>query len=165
MDDEDEPEPWPDLAGRLIAGGHVLPVRIYFEDTDFSGVVYHGSYLRFMERGRSDFSASSASATTRSTPGEWRAARLRRAAHRRSISSSRRGSTISIEVDDHGQAKSAARASMLAQTVTPRGESWLTEAEVTIVLVNREGKARRIPDRSATRLSRGGRGGVELTLR
>ena len=49
------PEPWPDLAGRLIGGGHVLPVRIYFEDTDFSGVVYHGSYIRFMERGRSDF--------------------------------------------------------------------------------------------------------------
>ena len=49
------PEPWPDLAGRLIPGGHVLPVRIYFEDTDFSGVVYHGSYIRFMERGRSDF--------------------------------------------------------------------------------------------------------------
>jgi acyl-CoA thioester hydrolase len=49
------PPPWPDLAGKLIPGGHVLPVRIYFEDTDFSGVVYHGSYIRFMERGRSDF--------------------------------------------------------------------------------------------------------------
>ena len=48
-------DPWPDLAGRLVPGGHVLPVRVYFEDTDFSGVVYHGSYIRFMERGRSDF--------------------------------------------------------------------------------------------------------------
>ena len=45
---------WPDLAGRLVEGGHVLPVRIYFEDTDFSGVVYHASYLRFMERGRTE---------------------------------------------------------------------------------------------------------------
>ncbi len=48
-------EPWPDLAGRLTDDGHVLPVRVYFEDTDFSGWVYHASYLRFMERGRSDF--------------------------------------------------------------------------------------------------------------
>lgn len=50
---------WPDLAGRLVrdADGvhHVLPVRVYFEDTDFSGVVYHATYLRWCERGRSDF--------------------------------------------------------------------------------------------------------------
>jgi acyl-CoA thioester hydrolase len=46
---------WPDIAGRLTDFGHVLPVRVYFEDTDFSGMVYHASYLRFMERGRSDF--------------------------------------------------------------------------------------------------------------
>jgi acyl-CoA thioester hydrolase len=50
---------WPDLAGRLIAvdgtTAHVLPVRVYFEDTDFSGLVYHASYVRWCERGRSDF--------------------------------------------------------------------------------------------------------------
>ena len=50
---------WPDLAGRIVkdeAGRrHVLPVRVYFEDTDFSGLVYHASYLRWCERGRSDF--------------------------------------------------------------------------------------------------------------
>ena len=50
---------WPDLAGRLMTDDtgrfHVLPVRVYFEDTDFSGVVYHASYLRWCERGRSDF--------------------------------------------------------------------------------------------------------------
>jgi acyl-CoA thioester hydrolase len=50
---------WPDLAGRIVAdaGGrrHVLPIRVYFEDTDFSGLVYHGSYIRWCERGRSDF--------------------------------------------------------------------------------------------------------------
>ncbi len=50
---------WPDLAGRIVeADGervHVLPVRVYFEDTDFSGLVYHATYLRWCERGRSDF--------------------------------------------------------------------------------------------------------------
>ena len=34
--------------------GHRISVRVYYEDTDFSGVVYHASYLRFMERGRTE---------------------------------------------------------------------------------------------------------------
>lgn len=45
---------WPDLAGRIEASEHVLPVRVYYEDTDFSGFVYHANYLKFCERARSD---------------------------------------------------------------------------------------------------------------
>lgn len=41
-------------AGFLRGKTHVLPVRVYYEDTDFTGVVYHASFLRFMERGRTD---------------------------------------------------------------------------------------------------------------
>jgi acyl-CoA thioester hydrolase len=41
-------------AGRFDGREHVLPVRIYYEDTDFTGVVYHANYLRYFERGRSD---------------------------------------------------------------------------------------------------------------
>jgi acyl-CoA thioester hydrolase len=41
-------------AGSFANGVHRLPVRVYYEDTDFSGVVYHASYLRFLERGRTD---------------------------------------------------------------------------------------------------------------
>lgn len=48
-------ETWPDLAGRIDGKVHSLPVRIYYEDTDFSGIVYHANYLRYCERGRSDF--------------------------------------------------------------------------------------------------------------
>ncbi|MCT4654576.1 MAG: tol-pal system-associated acyl-CoA thioesterase [Cohaesibacter sp.] len=51
----DEPYSWPDIAGKITEFGHVLPVRVYYEDTDFSGIVYHASFLRFIERGRSDF--------------------------------------------------------------------------------------------------------------
>ncbi|MDQ0510327.1 tol-pal system-associated acyl-CoA thioesterase [Ancylobacter amanitiformis] len=47
-------DPYLHLAGRLVPGGHVLPVRVYYEDTDFSGIVYHANYLKFMERARSD---------------------------------------------------------------------------------------------------------------
>jgi acyl-CoA thioester hydrolase len=43
------------FGGEIRDGRHVLTVRVYYEDTDFSGVVYHASYLRFMERGRTDY--------------------------------------------------------------------------------------------------------------
>ena len=47
-------ERWPDLAGRREGAVHVLPVRVYYEDTDAGGVVYHANYLKFCERARSD---------------------------------------------------------------------------------------------------------------
>jgi acyl-CoA thioester hydrolase len=43
------------LDGEIRGGRHVQLVRVYYEDTDFSGVVYHASYLRFMERGRTNY--------------------------------------------------------------------------------------------------------------
>ncbi|WP_038972713.1 YbgC/FadM family acyl-CoA thioesterase [Bradyrhizobium genomosp. III] len=41
--------------GALCDGGHRMQVRVFYEDTDFSSAVYHASYLRFMERGRTNF--------------------------------------------------------------------------------------------------------------
>ena len=49
------PEHWPQLGGEIRGGRHVLPVRVYYEDTDFTGIVYHASFLRFMERGRTEY--------------------------------------------------------------------------------------------------------------
>ncbi|WP_293679083.1 YbgC/FadM family acyl-CoA thioesterase [uncultured Phenylobacterium sp.] len=49
------PEARDPSAGWLEGREHRLPVRIYYEDTDFTGVVYHANYLRYFERGRSDF--------------------------------------------------------------------------------------------------------------
>jgi acyl-CoA thioester hydrolase len=43
------------LDGEIRDGRHTQQVRVYYEDTDFSGVVYHASYLRFMERGRTNY--------------------------------------------------------------------------------------------------------------
>jgi acyl-CoA thioester hydrolase len=45
----------PDLDGEIDSGRHIQPVRVYYEDTDFSGIVYHANYLRFMERGRTNY--------------------------------------------------------------------------------------------------------------
>jgi acyl-CoA thioester hydrolase len=41
-------------AGRFEGREHRLPVRVYYEDTDFTGLVYHANYVRYFERGRSD---------------------------------------------------------------------------------------------------------------
>ena len=38
-----------------ISVPHVYPVRVYYEDTDAGGVVYHSNYLRFAERARTEF--------------------------------------------------------------------------------------------------------------
>src|ERR1700738_4689306 len=43
------------LDGEIRNGRHHQPVRVYYEDTDFTGIVYHASYLRFMERGRTNY--------------------------------------------------------------------------------------------------------------
>ncbi len=44
----------PHLDGEIRDGRHHMQVRVYYEDTDFSGIVYHASYLRFLERGRTN---------------------------------------------------------------------------------------------------------------
>lgn len=43
------------LSGELTPDGHRLSARVYYADTDFSGLVYHARYLEFLERGRSDY--------------------------------------------------------------------------------------------------------------
>src|SRR6478752_6116306 len=43
------------IAGELTSTGHRLIQRVYYEDTDFSGLVYHARYLHFLERGRTDY--------------------------------------------------------------------------------------------------------------
>jgi acyl-CoA thioester hydrolase len=44
----------PSLDGEIRDGRHHMQIRVYYEDTDFSGIVYHANYLRFMERGRTN---------------------------------------------------------------------------------------------------------------
>ncbi|MFK7902405.1 MAG: YbgC/FadM family acyl-CoA thioesterase [Nitratireductor sp.] len=44
-----------ELSNKLIKDGHEMQVRVYYEDTDFSGVVYHSNYLKYMERSRTEW--------------------------------------------------------------------------------------------------------------
>jgi acyl-CoA thioester hydrolase len=134
---------WPDLAGRVEAGRHVLPARIYFEDTDFSGVVYHGSYVRFMERGRTDYLrllGVGHDALARGAHGEPLVFAVRRMAIE-----FRKPARIDdiIEVETRVHEIGGARI-VLAQTIRRGGET-LVDAEVTVAMVSQEGQARRLP--------------------
>ena len=46
--------PPPFHPGAFVGAAHQFRARVYFEDTDLSGIVYHANYLRYMERARSD---------------------------------------------------------------------------------------------------------------
>jgi acyl-CoA thioester hydrolase len=136
---------WPDLAGRLMpGGGHILPVRVYFEDTDFSGVVYHGAYVRFMERGRSDYLRRLGvghDALDRGEHGEPLAFAVRRI-----VADFLKPARIDdvVEVETRPGDLRGARI-ILSQTVR-RGDEVLVTAEVTVVMINADGRARRLPD-------------------
>lgn len=138
---------WPDLAGRLIdidgTRSHVLPVRVYFEDTDFSGLVYHASYVRWCERGRSDF------------------LRLLGGDHRRLIDGSGgsepaafvvrrmtfdflKPSRIDELLEVVTRVKVIGAASLTLLQTIKREETTLVEAEVTVVLISVSGKPLRI---------------------
>jgi acyl-CoA thioester hydrolase len=134
---------WPDVAGRLIPGGHILPVRIYFEDTDFSGVVYHGSYIRFMERGRSDFVRLIGIGHADLDAGAH-GEQLAFAVRRINIEF-RKPARIDDLLEVETLVKEVRGASILLLQTIRRDAETLTEAEVTVAFINREGRARRIP--------------------
>jgi acyl-CoA thioester hydrolase len=138
---------WPDLAGKLIEGAsgraHVLPVRVYFEDTDFSSLVYHASYVRWCERGRSDFLRLLGGDHRRLIDGSDGAEPAAFVVRRMSfdfLKPARIDEVLEVvtRVKDIGAASLT-----LAQSVR-RGETHLVEAEVTVVLVSVAGKPLRI---------------------
>jgi acyl-CoA thioester hydrolase len=136
-------QPMPNLlpaSGRLDGGAHVLPLRVYYEDTDFSGLVYHASYLRFLERGRTEFiraigidqramhRASGAAFVVRAMAIEFlRPAGMDDVVHVETSAGEARGPIL-----------------RLGQRIL-RGTEILTSAEVTVVCV-REGRPLRLPE-------------------
>jgi acyl-CoA thioester hydrolase len=134
---------WPDIAGRLIDDGHVLPVRVYFEDTDFSGTVYHASYLRFMERGRSDYLRCLGvghRALADGAEGEPLSFTVRRMEIE--FMKPARIDDL-VEVETRPLEVEGARM-ILGQRILLQSET-LVSAEVTVAVVNGDGRARRIP--------------------
>lgn len=147
---EDAPR-WPDLAGRLEAGRHVLPVRVYYEDTDFTGVVYHAAYLKFAERGRSDFLRLCGihhNELASGTHGEPLAFAVR---HMEIHFHAPARIDDLLEVATRLQDARGARI-VLAQEVRRAGV-LLFAAAVTVAVISPEGRPRRLPEALAARLS------------
>ena len=153
-------ERWPHLAGRLIedAGGrrHVLPMRVYFEDTDFSGVVYHATYLRWCERGRSDYLRLLGTDARRLIDGSGSQEPAAFVVRRMSLDYLR-PSRIDEVLEVETWVKSLGGASVtLGQKVTREGRT-LFEAEVVLVLVSVSGKPLRLSDAVRTAFEKTGK--------
>lgn len=126
-------------AGWLEGREHVLPVRIYYEDTDFTGIVYHANYLRYFERGRSDFlrvvgvnhtdlaEQNAAFAVTRMIIDYRRSARVDDALTVRTLYDRMKGPRLFIR-----------------QRIL-RGDELICEAEVEAACIDGKGRARRPP--------------------
>lgn len=126
--------------GHFDGARHMFAVRVYFEDTDFSGVVYHARYLHFMERARSDMLACvGIDQRTVHAAGQGAYAvtemhiKYRRPAH----------FDDALVVISKVEAVRAASCD-IHQTVM-RGDDILTEAQVTAAFVSPDGKPRRQP--------------------
>ena len=123
------------------AGIHTLPVRVYYEDTDFSGFVYHASYLRFMERGRTEL--------LRGLAGDQSdlhrdAAGLHFVVRRMAIDYVRPARMDDLLEVRTWTATMKGASMHLAQEVR-RGDEVLVKAEVVVACV-RDGRAIRLPD-------------------
>lgn len=131
------------LAGELTDDGHRIEARVYYADTDFSGVVYHARYLEFLERGRTDYLRLLGVHHTELAEGKlgenlvWVVRRMEI-----DFRSPARIDDI-LTVETHTAAISGARVKM-HQSIK-RGEELLISAVVEAAMINSAGRPRRFP--------------------
>ena len=131
------------LSGELTPFGHRLMARVYYADTDFSGVVYHARYLEFFERGRSDFLRLAGVHHTELADGKH-GEKLVWVVRRMEIdfrASARIDDILTVET--RTETVSGARIFMAQQL--KRGEELLVEAKVEAAIVSEGGRPRRFP--------------------
>lgn len=134
--------------GWLEGGTFVFPIRVYYEDTDFSGVVYHANYLKFMERGRSEFLRMAGvrhqGLLTADEPLVWVVRRLTVDY----IRPARVDDALLIQTAVQGL--SGAR--MTLDQAVCRGDDVLVKAQVEACVVTLDGRPRRVPPEVRARL-------------
>jgi acyl-CoA thioester hydrolase len=133
------------LDGEIRDGRHVMSVRVYYEDTDFSGLVYHASYLRFMERGRTNYlrllgadQRALFEETELEAPGF---AFVVRSMQIEFLKAARMDDVLEVITLPH----EVRGASVTLDQRIMRGEEMLIEARVQVAFVS-GGRARRIPE-------------------
>jgi len=136
-------------AGALEAGEHVLPLRVYYEDTDFTGVVYHAAYLRFFERGRTEhlraLGVGHAALFGRPDPCAFAVTKIAVAF--------RRAARIDDALSVRTRFAQGGRVRLAAAQRILRGAELVAEAEVEIVCIRPGGGPRRVPPDVAERLA------------
>lgn len=131
------------LSGELTDFGHRIHARVYYADTDFSGVVYHARYLEFFERGRSDFLRLAGVHHTELADGKhgeklvWVVKRMEI-----DFRASARIDDI-LTIDTRTTRISGARIYMAQEL--KRGDDVLVTASVEAAIISEAGKPRRFP--------------------
>ena len=127
--------------GRIEGKIHILPISVYYEDTDLSGFVYHANYLRYMERGRTEFfrmaGISKMAGLEEDEPTAWTLRRVAVDFHRPARLDD------GIEVRTQLTAISGARLTALQRIHC--GDVLLVEGRIEACLITLTGKPRRLP--------------------
>lgn len=136
------------ISGQFVDGGHRLDQRVYYEDTDFSGLVYHARYLHFLERGRTDYlrCLGCEQSVLLSADEEG----LVFVVHRMEIdfkAPARMDDILTIRTIT----EKAGGAKMVLTQEIRRGESLLIAARVVVAVINRHGRPRRLPENVAVK--------------
>lgn len=117
---------------------HNHPIRVYYEDTDFSGLVYHASYLRFFERGRSEFLRN---------VGINHLDLLEQnaffAVHHMDITFSR-PAQMDDQLDVETTLQTVKGARLVMQQILKRAQETLVTATVTVAFMDKTGKPKRV---------------------
>lgn len=141
---------WPDIAGRIVADEtgqhHVLPVRVYFEDTDAGGIVYHASYVRYCERGRTDFLRVMGSEARAMFDGSDIREPAIFVVRRMNMDFIRPGFMDDLLLVETRVKEVGGASLTLGQTILREGKR-IFEADVTIVLISKSGKPLRLSER------------------
>lgn len=140
------------ISGELTEAGHRLLQRVYYEDTDFSGLVYHARYLHFLERGRTDYlrclGVEQRELITADEEG------LVFVVHRMEIDFKAPARMDDIlTVLTHTQ--KAGGAKMVLNQEIRRDDTLLIAAKVVIAVINANGRPRRLPEALAAKFLEG----------
>ncbi|MET0527801.1 MAG: tol-pal system-associated acyl-CoA thioesterase [Microvirga sp.] len=140
----------PHLSGTMQDGAHILPIRVYYEDTDFSARVYHASYLRFMERGRTEILRAVEVAQSNLHAEMGGLAFVVRKMNIDFLGGAVMDDVLTVVT----KPKDMRGASMTLAQEVRRGNDVLVRADVMVAAV-RDGRAVRIPDNLRAALSGG----------
>jgi acyl-CoA thioester hydrolase len=128
-------------SGSLVDGVHQLPVRVYWEDTDGGGIVYHAGYVRYMERGRTEFLRALGIDQSALAMGPDAALFAVRHMQIDFLRSARLDDALTVEtrpIDESG-------ARLVFQQTIRRDVEVITSAQVTIATITLAGRPRRLP--------------------